>query len=98
MSYGTGKYTYECDTAWAKGVIEKYGIAVVAGVTVDEQDNVYVLTRSDPPVIILDRQGRELETFCSGIFGRADGMFRDRDGSLFGVDDARQAVYKFNVK
>ena len=98
MSYGKGKYTYECDTAWAAAVIEKYQIGVVAGVTVDEQDNVYVLTRSDPPVIILDKNGNELETFGSGLFGRAHGMFRDRDGSLFGVDDGRHAVYKFNEK
>ena len=98
MRYGKGKYTYECDPTWAKGVIEKYAVGVVAGVTVDEQDNVYVLTRSDPPVIILDKNGRELETFGSGIFGRAHGMFRDRDGSLFGVDDARHAVYKFDAQ
>jgi len=98
MSYGKGKYTYECDVNWAKDVIEKYQVAVVAGITVDEQDNVYVLTRSDPPAIILDKNGRELETFGSGLFGRAHGMFRDRDGSLFGVDDARHVVYKFNAK
>ncbi len=98
MVYGKGQYTYECDVDWAKDAIGKYGIGVVAGVTVDEQDNVYVLTRSNPPAIVLDRNGKILETFGDGLFGRAHGMFRDRDGSLFGVDDARHVVYKFNAQ
>lgn len=98
MRYGSGKYTYVCDVNWAKDVIEKYKIAVVAGVTVDDQDNVYVLTRSNPPAIVLDKSGKELETFGNGLFGRAHGMFRDKDGCLFGVDDARHVVYKFNDK
>jgi len=98
MKIGDGKFTYECDESWGSEAKERYFSGVVAGVTVDEEDNVYVLTRSDPPVIVLDKAGHVLETFGSGLFGRAHGMFRDRDGSLFGVDDGRHAVYKFNDK
>ena len=98
MRLGSGEFIYECDESWAREAKERLHIGVVAGVSVDAEDNVYVLARSNPPAIVLNRKGEVLETFGAGLFGRAHGMFRDRDGSLFGVDDARHAVFKFNAK
>lgn len=96
MFLGQGKYRYEWDQGWAGEAIKQMRIGVVAGITVDSEDNVYVLVRSDPPVIVLDKSGKVTETFGTGLFGRPHGMFRDRDGSLFGVDDHDHIVMKFN--
>lgn len=95
MQFGSGEFVYEYVEGWGQEEESLAGFPVVAGVSVDSEDHVYVLTRTEDPVIVLDKKGKRLETFGQGVFARAHGLFRASDGCLFGVDDMAHAVYKF---
>ena len=59
---GSGYHTYELVAGWGPlppGM--KYGLG--CGVVVDSQDRVYVHTRSNPSVMLFDREGTLLETW-----------------------------------
>ena len=59
MAYGTGKYAYELVDRWAKGP-ERFSFNDAPGLSVDSQDRVYVLSRSDHPVAVFAREGNLL--------------------------------------
>lgn len=94
MIYGSGDYRYEYVENWGLGNGAKF--RQIAGVSVDSEDHIYVLTRTEIPVYMMNKNGDILDTFGQGIFGRAHGIFRMPDGSIFGVDDGDHAVYKFS--
>lgn len=97
MLYGEGKFRYRPLEGWGAEIKARWPeIREIAGVTVDHDDCVYLLTRADPPVIQTDRDGHVLRTFGSGIFGRPHGIYETRDGAIFGVDDKDHAVYRFD--
>lgn len=95
MRYGSGKFVYECVEDWGVDAKKKWNIVEVAGVTVDRQDRVYVLTRTVPPVVVFDKNGQVLDHWGDDIFVRAHGMYLDDSGYIYGVDDGGHAVYKF---
>lgn len=96
MVFGSGNFLYKRDELWELKVKEEWDIKEVAGISIDEEDNIYVLTRVLPPIIVFSKNGSTLETFGDNIFERAHGMYRDINGFLYGVDDASHCVYKFN--
>ena len=96
MVYGSGKYLYECVPNWGYDVKRRWNTKEIAGITVDSEDHVYLLTRTVPPVIVLDRNGSILTSFGDDIFIRAHGMYRSQDGIIYGVDDGGHAVYQFS--
>ena len=58
------------------------------GVAVDSHDNVYVLNRSEHPVIVFDRDGNFLRSWGEGAFSdRTHGIYVGPDDSVFCVDD-----------
>lgn len=95
MIYGSGDYRYECVTNWGRDVKQRWNVKEAAGITADDEDHIYLLTRTVPPVIVLDRDGHALSSFGEDIFVRAHGMYRDKDGTIYGVDDGGHAVYQF---
>lgn len=94
MRYGYGDYVYELVEGWGERR-SAWDLSAVPGVAVDDRDNVYVLSRGEPPVIVLDRNGHFLEQFGNGVFGRAHAAYLDGNGAFFGVDDAGHAAYRF---
>ncbi len=95
MIYGQGDFQYELVDEWAK-VPERWGSLVdVGGVAVDGEDNIYVLNRSEHPVIVFDRDGNYLRDFGAGFFLRAHGSLIVSDGSVFCTDDGNHVVAKF---
>lgn len=105
MRFGSGDFIYEYVENWGQRPQNKdkpdnqeksIKLKQIAGVSVDSDDNIYVLTRTETPVVVMNKDGMILETFGEGIFGRAHGLFRTREGFLFGVDDQDHAVYKFS--
>lgn len=98
MCYGSGDYIYRVDKNWASDIKIQYGIKEVAGLTIDNEDNIYVLTRSERPVIVLNHDGAVVRTFGEGIFGRAHGMCRNNNGEIYGVDDAEHVIYRFSTE
>lgn len=68
-------------------------IDVVSQVAVDSNDNVYVAQRSDPPIVVLDRNGRYLGSWGTGVIADAHGIFITPDDLVLVVDrDAHQVL------
>ncbi|MEE9399167.1 MAG: peptidyl-alpha-hydroxyglycine alpha-amidating lyase family protein [Dehalococcoidales bacterium] len=94
MRYGAGKYTYELVDGWAK-YPEGGSFLDVCGLSIDSQDRVYVLNRSDNPVMVFDREGSLVTSWGQGFFQRAHGSCAGSDGSVFCTDDGHHTVSKF---
>ena len=95
MPYGTGKYTYELVDGWAK-LPEGESFRDVGGIAIDDtNDRVYILNRSDHPIMVLDREGNLLNMWGEGFFNRAHGSCLGPDGSLYCTDDRNHIVAKF---
>lgn len=67
----------------------------VAGVRVDSQDRVYVLTRSDARLIVYTADGEFVKSWGEGLFTRPHGLAVGSDGSVYIVDDRDHTVRKF---
>ena len=97
MTYGSGEYCYECVEGWGQPEDRKeIRFQKVAGLASDREDNIYVLTRTETPIYVMNKEGEVLDTFGTGVFGRAHGLHRSADGCIWGVDDMRHAVYRFS--
>ncbi|WP_432974723.1 peptidyl-alpha-hydroxyglycine alpha-amidating lyase family protein [Dactylosporangium sp. CA-233914] len=68
----------------------------VAGVAVDEQDRVFLLTRFNPAVLVYDTDGTFVDAWGGEYFTeRSHGLTIDRDGNVFCVDSGDHTVRKF---
>jgi len=94
MPYGTGKYTYELVDGWAK-LPEGWSFFDIGGISVDSQDRVYILNRSQHPVMVFDREGNFLTSWGEGLFKRAHGSCTAPDGAIWCTDDKNHTVRKF---
>lgn len=94
MTFGTGKYSYELMTGWAK-YPKDWSIRDVAGLTIDSQDRVYVFNRGPHPLMIFDPEGNLLTTWGEGLFKRAHGSCIGPDGSIYCTDDENHTISKF---
>ena len=69
----------------------------VPGVSVDSQDRVYLLTRSEPRVLVYERDGTFITSWGEGTFtNRTHGLTIGPDDSVFCVDDGDHTVRKFS--
>ncbi len=94
MLYGDGKYKYELVDGWAK-CSEGWSFKDVAGLSIDSEDRVYILNRSEQPVMVFDRDGNLLTSWGEGFFDRAHGSCTGSDGSIYCTDDVNHTVSKF---
>jgi DNA-binding beta-propeller fold protein YncE len=97
MRFHAGDIELELVQDWAK-LPEGWSFRDVCGIATDEHDNVYVLNRSEHPVIVLTREGQFVESWGHGFFSRAHGARRASDGSLFCTDDISHVVAKFSLR
>ena len=94
MPYGAGKYTYELVDGWAK-LSEGGSFKDVGGISTDAQDRVYILNRSERPIMVFDREGNRLTSWGEGFFNRAHGSCIGPDNSVYVTDDRSHIVAKF---
>lgn len=94
VTFGSGDFRYELVDDWAR-VPRDWSFVDVGGIGIDGDDNVYVLNRSDRPVIVFDREGKQLRDWGAGFFLRAHGCRIAADGSVFCTDDGNHVVGKF---
>jgi streptogramin lyase len=59
---------------------------IIAAVVPDPDGSLWVLQRSDPPVNRLDRSGKLVASFGSGMFVLPHGLFLDSEGHLWVAD------------
>ena len=95
--YGIGDFRYEYVDGWVK-LPEGVTFRECPGVAVDAQDNVYVLTRGEQPIMVFDREGNHLRSFGQGYFSnRTHGLYIAHDSSLLVADDGIHTIQKFNT-
>ena len=58
----------------------------VSGVELDARGNVWVIHRSDPPILEFDPSGTFLRSVGAGMFVQPHSIHFDRDGNLWAVD------------
>jgi len=94
MLYGKGKYRYELVEGWAK-LPAGESFMDVGGVCTDPQGRVYVLSRTEYPITVFDRDGHLVSRWGKGIFARAHGSCIAPDGSIWCTDDRNHTVCKY---
>jgi hypothetical protein len=88
-----GRFRYEVMSDWAK-IPPEVRLGDVAAVAVDRQDNVYLFTRGDDPVIVLDSHGNVLRTWGHGMFVHPHGLHIGDDEAIYCTDDGDHSVRK----
>jgi DNA-binding beta-propeller fold protein YncE len=64
-------------------------------VCTDPQGRVYVLSRTEYPITVFDRDGKMVYRWGKGLFARAHGSCIGPDGSIWCTDDRNHTVSKF---
>ena len=88
---GSGQFAYKVIEGWEKPP-DGIGWREVAGVIADDDDNVYVFSRGDHPMVVFDRDGNFIKTWGEGVFTRAHGASRGPDNTLYLTDDGDHTV------
>jgi hypothetical protein len=92
---GTGRFTYETVEGWAQ-IPAGYEFPDASGVTVDSQDNVYILNRGPHPVIVIDKDGKFVRSWGEGEFdARAHGIHCSPDDFIWTVNDSQHCIKKY---
>ncbi len=86
-----GGFRYEVLEGWAK-LPEEVELGDVAAVGVDGHDRVFLFTRGEHPIIVLDREGNVLRTWGHGLFTHAHGLHIAPDDTLYCTDDGDHTV------
>ena len=96
VTVGSGNLTFQPLEEWEK-LPDGWSLHECPGVAVDSQDNVYVLTRGEHPIIVFDRDGNFLRSFGEGLFSdRTHGLYIAHDDSLLVADDGIHTIQKFS--
>ena len=95
--YGTGDFRYNFVENWAK-LPSGMTFKECPGVAIDSNDNVFILTRGEEPIIVLDRDGNFVRSFGKGHFSadRTHGLYIAHDDSLLCSDDGIHTIQKFS--
>ena len=94
--YGDGAFLYSFADGWGE-LPDGWSFRECPGVAVDSQDNIYVLTRGEHPIIVFNREGKFLRSFGEGHFSdRTHGLYIAHDDSLLVADDGIHTNQKFS--
>ncbi len=95
MAFGSGKYSYEVLPSWGK-LPSGWEWGWIPAVACDSQDNVYVYSRSQHPLVIFDRDGNFLDSWGEEILKDAHGIFIDKEDNVWCTERETHCVHKFN--
>ncbi len=95
--YGIGDFRYNFVENWAK-LPSGMTFKECPGVAIDSRDNVFILTRGEEPIIVLDRDGNFVRSFGKGHFSenRTHGIYIAHDDSVLCADDGIHTIQKFS--
>lgn len=85
---------YEVDSHWPQKP-DDFEWKAMPGIAVDEKDQVWVFTRSTPPVQVYSTDGRLLRAWGQDVIKTAHHIKIDRDGSVWIADIGHHVVRKF---
>jgi DNA-binding beta-propeller fold protein YncE len=95
VTVGNDKYPYDVAEGWGK-LPKGYEWGQIGAVGVDSRDRVHVCTRTEHPVLILDRDGNFLRSWGEGILLDPHGICFDRDDNVYYVDREPGVILKFD--
>lgn len=95
MLLGPERYTYEYAEKWDK-LPDGWAWGWVPAVACDSQDRVFVNSRSEHPLVVLDREGNYLDAWGEGILTDGHGLFIDADDNVYCTEWRNHCVQKFN--
>ena len=91
----SGEIKYSVVQGWEQ-LPKDYVHRDVAGVAVDGEDRVYLICRSDHPIMIYDQKGSFLRSWGEGDFTyRTHGISVGPNGTIFCTDDGNHTVRQF---
>ena len=93
VKLGSGDHTYQVDVNW-ETVPDGYSWREVPAVAVDSNDNVYLFTRGDHPMMVFDSEGNFIKSWGEGVFVRAHGISIGPDEMLYCTDDGDHTMRK----
>jgi DNA-binding beta-propeller fold protein YncE len=70
---GSGRYAYEVQEDWAT-LPSGWTLGPVSAVATDSQDRVYAFQRTDPPILVFDRNGNYLNSWGTSVFADPHGI------------------------
>src|SRR4029079_1009833 len=93
---GQAANSYAISTTWAQlpsGV--EWG--KVMGIACDDKDNIWVLRRSEPSVLVLTAGGKFVKSWGQGLFAMGwHCIYVDHDGFVWTTNNGDNTVYKFD--
>ena len=92
---GTGKYTYQLVENWAR-LPHGQEFGACMDVATDSQDRVYVFQRTDPPVLVFDRDGTYLRAWGLGAITDSHGL-NIHDDIVYLTDREDSVALKFTL-
>jgi DNA-binding beta-propeller fold protein YncE len=94
VSVGSGAFAYEPVVAWER-LPEGWDFHEAVGTATDSQDRVYIFTRGEHPVIVLDRDGNFLSAWGEDQFVQPHGICIGPDDMLYLSDVPDHTVRKY---
>jgi DNA-binding beta-propeller fold protein YncE len=95
MSLGTGDFKYDVVEGWEQ-LPSGFSHRDVAGVAVDANDRVYLITRGESRVIVYERDGTFVTAWTDDDFKTTHGITIGPDGTVYCVDDGGHFVKQFS--
>src|SRR6266480_7922245 len=68
-----------------------------ASVASDHKGSVLPIRRLEPPILVFDQNGKQVNAFGNGLFKRGHSIDVDRFGFVWATDSADNVVYKFEM-
>jgi hypothetical protein len=96
MILADGDLRYELVADWAK-IPPEVKLGDVAAVAVDRRDDVYLFTRGEHPMIVLDREGNVLRTWGHDLFVRPHGVHIGADEAIYCTDEGNHCIRKCSL-
>jgi streptogramin lyase len=97
LAFGSGKYKFEVVEGWFKPP-KGWNFGWIPAVACDLQGRVFVYSRSEHPLVILDPDGNFIDEWGIGILKDAHGIWIDAEGNVYCTDRNSHCVFKFNPK
>ena len=94
---GAGKYIYEVNENWAK-LPPGMAFGAISAAAVDSQDRVYVFQRTDPPIVVFDRQGNYQNSWGNGSTNFAHGIYIGSDDIIYLTDRDDHVCLRYTLE
>lgn len=88
-----GPATFRVDPAWPRrsASVPK---GEVPGIAIDRDDNIYVLSRTDPPLQVYSADGVWKKSLAAGLVGKSHGVRIGPDGDIWIADIGHHVVHR----